>query len=472
MPAHFVVGLKEFVNPSLKIGRIPFGRTMLLLQLVGALVFIGYTLAKKQINVPFSPEPYLVDVILPDAAGLDPAKEPIAGVAGASAGKVVEVREEDGQAIVTLRLDPELRGKIFADAGANLRPINVLQVLSVNIEPGNPDTGPLPEGVPIEAAQTDTFVGIDELTGVLNADTQAQVRVLIAEAATALKGRESEMRQILVELGELTDTATPVAAALDERRELLAKLVDHLDVVFSTLGERGDQLATTIDAGSRTLEVTAAREAELSAATRELAPTVLQARTAMVASRTLAEPFSRALDQLIPVAGNLEPSAVKIRELLPKVSAFLDQSDTLVDASRRPLTLLKQGTAGLEGRIRSELIPAIENFGVTIDAFDKYKGGLQQTADLWSSAFSASANNGPYTQVYVGNSEIDPLALGFPSSAGQSRGGEPSEVALKLAQAFEQTCRTTNPAACQFRFNLPGLPKNPVLPPERTGKGG
>ena len=79
-------------NPKLKAGRIPYGRTTLALLTVGALVFVGYTLAKKEIRLPFSPEPYYVKVILPDAAGLDPSKEPAAGVAGASAGRVVDVR--------------------------------------------------------------------------------------------------------------------------------------------------------------------------------------------------------------------------------------------------------------------------------------------------------------------------------------------------------------------------------------------
>ena len=38
---------------------------------------------------------------------------------------------------------------------------------------------------------------IDELTGTLDADTQAQVQVLVRELAGALDGREPELRQIL-----------------------------------------------------------------------------------------------------------------------------------------------------------------------------------------------------------------------------------------------------------------------------------
>src|SRR5690606_30391940 len=62
------------------VGRIPYARTILLIQLAAALLFVGYTLVKKEVRLPFSPEPYYVDVILPDAKGLSPAKDPAAGV--------------------------------------------------------------------------------------------------------------------------------------------------------------------------------------------------------------------------------------------------------------------------------------------------------------------------------------------------------------------------------------------------------
>jgi virulence factor Mce-like protein len=465
LPRRFLVGLKEFVDPSLKAGRIPHTRTVLILQVVAALVFIGYTLVKKQIRVPFSPEPYLVDVVLPDAAGLDPSKEPTAGVAGSSAGRVVKVVEEDGRAIVTLRLDSDLRGKIFDDATANLRPLNVLQVLVVNVNPGTPrdedgDGSPdnqLADGEPIPAARTDKYVHIDELTSVLDADTQAQVRTLISEAATALGGQRQpkRLREILDRLGQLTDTAAPLAAALDERRELITRLVDHLDVVFGTLGRRGDQLARAIHAGSDTLAVTAEREAELAEATRLLAPVLTEAERSLVAGQALATPLNSALNQLIPVAGNLEPAAVRLNELVPKGQELLTLFEQLVREGRRPVRLFEEGTRGLGDRIANEVTPAVGKFAATAQALDKFKGGIAQTADLWTAAFSTHANNGPYSQIYVNNFEFTPEGFGLPASAMRSRGGRPTRLSTMLTQALEQTCRDDSLAACALRFSLP-----------------
>ena len=472
LPARAARGAWRFANPRLKAGRIPYGRTVLVMQLIGALIFVGYTLAKKDIALPFGPEPYFVEVELIDAAGLDPAKEPAAGVAGAAVGKVVEVDYEDGQAVATLRLEPELEGKIFADASASLRPINVLQVLIVNIDPGDPESGPLPQGQRIAADRSDGFVAIDELTSVLDADTQAQVRVLIAEAATALKGREPELRRILDRLGALTDTATPIARELDRRRDRLRRLVDHLDAVFATLGERRAQLAQAINAGSRTLAVSAGRESELASATRTLAPLVGDARRSLAAARGLAEPLNFTLDRLLPVAGNLEPTAARGLELIAEADRFLDTSELLVNEAQTPVRLFEKGTRGLPERVERDLIPAIDAFGETIAALDKYKGGIAQTADLWSGAFSNNANGGPYSQIYFGNQEITPEGLGFGPAAARSGGGRPSKLELMLAEALERTCRESNPAACALRFSVPELPEEPVIEPEARAEGG
>ena len=63
-------------RPAAEGGRIPYARTVLLMQLVAALVFVGYTMAKKGVQLPFAADPFVVHVMLPDAKGLDPAKGP------------------------------------------------------------------------------------------------------------------------------------------------------------------------------------------------------------------------------------------------------------------------------------------------------------------------------------------------------------------------------------------------------------
>ena len=466
----FARGTKEFVDPSLKAGRVPFTRTVLLLELAAALIFVGYTLVKKDFQFPWSPEPYYVQVILPDAKGLVPSKEPGAGVAGAFAGKVVEVEEEHGRALVTLRLDADYEGKIFNDATAEVRPTSVLQTLIVNILPGDPATGQLEEGTPIEPNNTTAFVHIDELTSVLDADTQAQVQILINEAATALRGREPELRAILLEVGRLAEGATPVAAALDKRRRLLTKLVDGLDEVFATLGLRGRQLAAALELANQTLAVTGARAPELSETTRAFAPTLVEAQRALAATRAFAVPLDAALTSLNPAASELEPFANSLVELAPQADEYLGLTENLVADASKPVGQLSAGLRGQAERVRSEQIPALDELIKLIDLIIKYRGGLVQFGDNFSGAFSGRNNYGGYTQAALVNAELVPEGLGLSASAAESTDGEPSRLAVMLSKALELTCEDANPLACLMRFNLPGMPSEPYLN-NRQGSG-
>ncbi len=462
-PARFVHSAWRFVDPKLKVGRIPYARTALLIQLAAALLFVGYTLTKKDTLLPFSEEPYEVQVMLDDAQGLNPAKEPAAGVAGVNNGKVTEaVVAPNGQALVTLRFDPSMRGKIFADATAFVRPTSVLQTLIVNVDPGTPKTGPLPADEVIGAADTRSSVHIDELTGLLNADTQAQTQILISEAAKALKGREPELRQILAELGRLTDSATPIAEALADRRRLLTKLTDNMDDLFTTLGQRGTQLASAIQAGSDTLAVTASRETELAEATSQLAPTLTETQNALSSTRELANSLNPALDELIPVAGEVGPAATRLRALLPKLDKLVTTADGLVDDGAEPVALFSEGLRGLSERVRSDQVPALVELVDLVDLLFDYRFGLVQFAEVISSVTSMNRQAGPFAQFAVINAELTPEGLGLPAAAARSRSGESSELETLLAAALERTC-LQNPASCLLRFRIPGLPPDPVL---------
>jgi virulence factor Mce-like protein len=454
--------IREFVNPRLKAGRVPWGRTAIVAQIIGALIFLGYTLAKKDVKLPFSPAGYEVEIIFPDAKGLDPADGPAAAVAGSPVGKVTDVHYADGRAVATVELDSDVKGKIFADASAAIRPASALQNLLVNIDPGSPEAGPLPDDQPIPPERTSDFVSIDELTSVFDADTQAYLQIVISEAQRALHGRAGELRSSLAQLGRLTDTATPVASALARRRELLTRLVGDLDTILGTLSVRGDQLGTAVDAGSRTLEVTARRSNQLRAAVGELAPALGEARRSLAATRGITEPLAPALERLAPAARFLPPAAAELRALVPPTGRFLDQVDALSRDGRLPVDLFLQGTQGLAQKAQG-LIPAAKDISYRADLLDKYKAGAAQFGDVLSGAFSVSDSGGNYGQVDILKPEpLRPENFGLSAAAARSQGGRPPRMETLLATALERSCQTQSPYACLMRFGIPELARQPL----------
>jgi phospholipid/cholesterol/gamma-HCH transport system substrate-binding protein len=438
--------------------RIPHGRLVIGLQIIAALAFLGYTLTKKSIRLPGSSAPYEVEVEFTDAKGLDRVDEPGAAVAGALVGRVTGTRYEEGRAVATLTLEPDVRGKLFADASAELRPASAIQNLIVNIDPGDPAAGPLPDGERIPSSRTTAFVAIDELTGVLDADTRAYAQILIGELEGGLDGRAGDLRVALRRLAAVTDDAGPISRSLATRRRLLARLVDDLDVVTKTLADRSVELGNAVAAGSGTLAVTAARERELAAATRLLGPVLEEADRSLAAGADLAEVLVPALDRILPSAGGLDEAGAELSALLPRAAQLVGQFDQLTRRGAEPTQLMLRGTAGLTAKVKG-LIPTAADLVRLARTMDDYRHGAAQLGDTLSGATSVNDTGGTYGQVDVLEIEdLKPENFGLPESAARGRNGRPSPLERKLAEALERTCKA-NPVACIMRFTVPGLPE-------------
>lgn len=449
----------SFIDPPRQAGRLPLGRLAIAVQILVALAFLGYTLHKKSIRLPLAGEAYQVQVMFADAQGLDRLDEPAAAVAGTPLGRVTDVRYAHGHAIATLTFDEQVRGKLFADATVSVRPASALQNLLVNVDPGTPSAGALPDDEPIGPGRTQGYVTIDELTSILDADTQAYLTILIEQARIGLRGTESELRAALDRVGKLTQTAKPLSRALAERRRLMTRLVADLDTVMTTLGSRGEQLERAIAAGNDTLAATAAREDELAAATRELGPMLAEADRALTAVSGLAAPLIPALEAMLPAAAPLADGLGRMNELMPQAERLAGRFEQLVRDGTGPLRLMLAGTEGIDRRVR-EMIPTMRALTALNRRLDARTAAMAQSADTLTSAFSSQDQNGSYGPVQVRLTHLKPENFGLGADASPA---ERRALARNYAAALEAVCLVSNPLACLYRFNQPGLPAEPVL---------
>jgi phospholipid/cholesterol/gamma-HCH transport system substrate-binding protein len=461
-PGRFAGLVWGFIHPHRTAGRIELGRFAIVIALITAVIFVGYTMTKKSIRLPFSQDPYTIEVVFSEAKGLDALDEPAAAVAGTPLGRVTDVRLEDGRAVATLVFDPEVEGKIFADATAQMRPASAIQNLVVNVNPGTPELGPLPDGERIEASQTSSYVTVDELTRLVDTDTQAYVQILISEAARGLRGREGPLREGIRELGRLSSASIPVSRALAERRDLLSRLVGQLDRIFSATAARGQQLGDAVEAANDTLAVTASRDGELTAVTRELAPTLVEARRSLEAARRLSVPLLPALEDLLPAAAPLAAALPRLHDALPLTADFIERLGLVTLDARRPLRDLLHITRTLKRDVGSK-IPGVRDFRDLARVLSRYRDGIAQTADTLSGALSVQDTGGPYAQIaFLKFEAAQARNFGFPEVAGRRGDAEHSKLEVMLARALEQECRRDTIYACIARFQIPGLPSEPV----------
>jgi phospholipid/cholesterol/gamma-HCH transport system substrate-binding protein len=419
-------------------------------QLALAVGFLGYLLWSEGVRPPLIDRGFTIKVEFADAAGLSSDSHAQATVAGVPEGQVTDVRYENGLAVATLRLDGDAESLIHQGATAQIVSRSALQDLLVDVQPGPANAPALGDGDVIPPARTSSTVGPDRLVGVLDADTRAQVQVLVGQLAAGLKGRSPQLRTDLTDLAGLVDSTSHVTGALAERRELLARLTRDLDSIFGTLGDRNRQLAGAIDAGQETASVTAARDRELAAAMRGLPATLQNAGAALDSVDALSTPLEPALTELRPFAHRMPGALQRLRRFLPSGSRLVDDFDNLTTKGNGPVkdvagSLRELGPAatGLRSPIQ-KLLPSLQ-------AIDKNKTGIGEVGDRFSGVFSTNDANGPILRGLGFFEPINPADLGF------SADDKPT-AQLDAMKALTQVCLGSNPLACLVRYVVPGLP--------------
>ncbi len=372
---------------------IPLGRLVMVAQAVLALVFVGALLIADGLRAPWATTDF-VELSVEDAAGLDADNEPLVSIAGVEVGEVSKIRYENGEAIVTLAIeDRAARDLLRADATADISPRSALNDLTVDLEPGTASR-PLPEGIPITARRTESHVPLDELVGVLDADTRAWTQVLLGELEPALRGRSDDLAAGLRELGEATDPTRGVVAALAARERLLTRLIANADQVFAALAKSGPALAETVRAGRATFDITTARNEELASTFSRLPGTLAALDAALTETQELAGPLNPALDRLGPFAEQLPGAVDALDRFVPAARRLVTDLRGLTRDGREPIAEL-EGVLDRLGPTARGLTGGTEDLRTALAALDEEKAGIKTLGENFSGVFSTNDVNGP-----------------------------------------------------------------------------
>jgi len=419
-----------------------------------ALAFLVYLLSHEAFQLPFFSHSYTIRAELVDATGLKSSNHSAVLIAGVPEGRVDSVSYHDGLAVATLRLPESVRKRIHDDATVSVVPRSAIMDLMVDITPGSQTAPVLSPGSVIGPSRTGSTVEWDRVIDVLDADTRAQLQVLLAQLDVGLKGRSGPLRGALAQLGGLVDGSTTVSQQLAERRVLLSQLVSSLDRMVTTLAQRQGDLAGAVDAGQRTLAVTAARSAQLSAIMRSLPPAFDQLTGAMNALRSLAGPLEPALQELSPLARELPAALTSLRGFVPAGSTLLADLRTLIDQGSAPAADLRRALVALGPSARG-LTPTVKQLPAILQAVNDHKQGIGQLGDNFSGIFSTNDANGVILRGLGTFEPFDPVDLGFPAS---SSGAALDRAKADTVTALTRVCLHVNPFACLVRYEIPGLP--------------
>lgn len=277
------------------------------------LASLGYILVNQGASLPFR-DTYRVQAEFEAADGVIRGLGQPVNVAGVKVGQVVDNELADGRSLLTLEINRGLVPEIHRDATATLEPITPLKDMQVNLDPGRPRSGALPEDGRIPLARTNVPVELSEILAALDADTRSFLTTLLESMGEGTRGRAADIRRMLRALGPTSEQVERVNRALDRRRDALRRLVTNMGTI-ARAASRDGRLAVAVAAANRTLGAVAKQDEPLREAIGKLPGTLDIARSTLANLRPFADRADPALAALLPAVRRLPGTLDALRPL-------------------------------------------------------------------------------------------------------------------------------------------------------------
>jgi phospholipid/cholesterol/gamma-HCH transport system substrate-binding protein len=274
-------------------------------------------------------------------------------IAGVPVGDIGEVTYRDGVAHVTLRVKQE-NAPIYRDATASLRPKTALNDMTIQLDPGTPGAGEVPDGGTLPVAQTQPNVNWDEILAALDGDSRAYLTTLLTAGGEALRDPDAPpaLRETLKRLTPAARDTERITRLIARRPKRLRRLVHNLSLLTHELGRRDRQLADLVDGADATFGAIASQDAALEESVALLPSTLDTAQATLTSTGDLAARLGPTAERLRPVARDLEPA---LRAARP----FLRTTTPVVRDDLRPFARDAQRGVGLLADTAEGLRPAV-----------------------------------------------------------------------------------------------------------------
>ena len=290
---------------------------------VGAVIIL---LSRVGTNV-IPQDRYTIQADVTDAVALAAAAD--VRQAGVKIGRVKEIREH-GQ-LIQLRLEIEPKhAPVYRNATTLVRAKSIAEENYVELDPGTPDAGRIPEGGRLPVSRNLEATQNDDVFSILDRTRRASLRRALAGLAPGVEGEGGrDLNRTVESMTALVDEASPFARILAEERAHTARLVDSFGVVAAALGEREEAIRSLTRSSKVAAEAVAARDEQLKAMLDALPPLLGQGRetaTRLGSFSAGATPVMRelrlAMEALVPVAEQLRPAAAEGTRALASLRRF------------------------------------------------------------------------------------------------------------------------------------------------------
>jgi phospholipid/cholesterol/gamma-HCH transport system substrate-binding protein len=299
----------------------------ILVLLVLSLVVAVYVLSNERFQFPFfETSAYTLKAEFQTLQAVAPGQGQTVRVSGVQVGTIGAVSLHNGLAVVTMDIDQKYKHLVHRNATLLLRPKTGLDDMFIELDPGSSAAPVAPAGYTFPVSNTLPDINVDEIFSALDSDTRDYLDLLVNGAGQGLKGRTSDLAQVLERFEPTHQDLARVNEAIAQRGADLRQLVDSLRRLDGDLAAQRPQLVSLVDAGSEVFHALASENANISTAVRELPGTLDQATSTLGKVQRLADVLGPAATNLLPAARAL-PAANAALAALAKPSASIVKNE-------------------------------------------------------------------------------------------------------------------------------------------------
>jgi phospholipid/cholesterol/gamma-HCH transport system substrate-binding protein len=272
---------------------------------------------------------YVVNAEFTSAQAVTPGQGQTVNIAGVPVGEIGNVTLKNGAASVQLKIR-RAHAPIYKDATMLLRPKTPLSDMYIDMKPGHPSAGAIPENGKVPLANTKPTVNFDEFLSVLDSDTRDYLQNLLTAAGEGLDGQGAHLRNGFKRFPTTGKYGVRIVKELQYRHKNIKRAITNLALLAKALGDNSKIFASLIDSSSVTFRTWASQQESIRQII-QLAPGAFgKTADAVQASEPVIADSAVAFKNLQPLADNL---GVSLKSLRP---FFKDQTKVTRD-SFRPL---------------------------------------------------------------------------------------------------------------------------------------
>jgi phospholipid/cholesterol/gamma-HCH transport system substrate-binding protein len=334
------------VRRAIRVHRVDFLAVTALVIL--AAITVGYILL-HQPAFTFGQSYYTVRAQFQTGAALTPGQGQTVDIAGVEVGLVGGVELHQGRAVVTMNIFKRY-APIYRDASVLMRPRTPLKDMYLELDPGHPGAGAIPNGGVLDVAATQPDVDVDQILGSLDADTRTYLLLLLSGGATALhNGADAAaLRATFKRFAPLNRDTYAFTHLLAQRDANLRRAIHTLQQVTGAVGGVEGRLTSLIEASNTNFSAIASQDAALQRGLTLLPGTLQQTSRTLAGTQRFAAASGPALHALAPFASEFGPALAASRPLFRDTrSAIENELRPFTRAVRPVAALLRPGAAKL-----------------------------------------------------------------------------------------------------------------------------